>query len=50
MPQSTLTPAVRIRRATPEDANVCGRICYEAFAAINARTASRLIFLHPKWA
>jgi predicted N-acetyltransferase YhbS len=37
MPQSTLTPAVRIRRATPEDANVCGRICYEAFAAINAQ-------------
>lgn len=24
-----------IRRATPEDAPVCGRICYEAFAAIN---------------
>jgi GNAT superfamily N-acetyltransferase len=26
---------VRIRRATPEDADVCGHICYEAFAAIN---------------
>ncbi len=26
---------VRIRRATPEDADICGRICYEAFAAIN---------------
>ncbi len=27
--------AVRIRRATPEDAAVGGRICYEAFAGIN---------------
>ncbi len=29
------TPAVRTRRATPEDATVCGPICYEAFATIN---------------
>jgi GNAT superfamily N-acetyltransferase len=29
------TPTVRIRRATPEDATVCGPICYEAFATIN---------------
>jgi predicted N-acetyltransferase YhbS len=26
---------VRIRRATPEDAAACGRICYDAFARIN---------------
>jgi predicted N-acetyltransferase YhbS len=25
-----------IRAATPDDASVCGRICYEAFSAINA--------------
>jgi predicted N-acetyltransferase YhbS len=30
-----LEPAVRIRRATPSDAESCGRICYEAFTAIN---------------
>ncbi|MBV8550322.1 MAG: GNAT family N-acetyltransferase [Acidobacteriaceae bacterium] len=29
--------AVTIRRATPEDADTCGRICYEAFADINRR-------------
>ena len=28
-------PSVRIRRATPSDAQACGKICYEAFAAIN---------------
>jgi len=27
-------PAVKIRRATPADAEICGRICYEAFHAI----------------
>lgn len=27
--------AVRIRRANSEDANVCGRICYDAFTTIN---------------
>jgi GNAT superfamily N-acetyltransferase len=26
---------VKLRRATPADADVCGRICFEAFAAIN---------------
>jgi len=31
-----LTSAVKLRRATSEDANICGRICYEAFAAINS--------------
>ena len=28
-------PNARIRRATSDDAKVCGRICYEAFATIN---------------
>jgi predicted N-acetyltransferase YhbS len=27
--------AVRIRRANPEDAKTCGRICYDAFTTIN---------------
>lgn len=35
MSSPTLTAALRIRRAAPEDADVCGAICYEAFAAIN---------------
>jgi GNAT superfamily N-acetyltransferase len=35
MTTSTVSAAVQLRRATPEDADVCGRICYEAFAAIN---------------
>jgi GNAT superfamily N-acetyltransferase len=30
-------PSVTIRRARPEDADVCGRICYEAFYAINTQ-------------
>ena len=30
-----LSSDVQIRRATPEDAEVCGRIFYEAFATIN---------------
>jgi GNAT superfamily N-acetyltransferase len=32
-----LTPLVTIRRATAEDANICGRICYDAFAAISSQ-------------
>ena len=32
-----LTSVVKLRRATPEDANICGRICYEAFAAISSQ-------------
>jgi GNAT superfamily N-acetyltransferase len=28
---------VQIRRAKPEDAEACGRICYEAFSAINGQ-------------
>lgn len=35
MPGSKLAAAVQIRRAVPADADPCGRICYEAFAAIN---------------
>jgi GNAT superfamily N-acetyltransferase len=30
------SPEITVRTATPEDAGVCGRICYDAFAAINA--------------
>ena len=58
---STLTPPLRIRRAVPEDADLCGQICYEAFAAINdqhrfppdipsAEAATgllRMLFSHP---
>jgi GNAT superfamily N-acetyltransferase len=36
MPASTQTE-VLVRPATPADAAVCGRICYDAFCAINAR-------------
>ena len=35
MSSPTITPGVQIRRATPEDAAICGRICYDAFTAIN---------------
>lgn len=35
MSSPSLSVPVLIRRARPEDAEVCGRICYEAFAAIN---------------
>jgi GNAT superfamily N-acetyltransferase len=31
----TATNAIRIRRAVPEDADICGQICFEAFEAIN---------------
>lgn len=37
MSEPTLTAAAQIRRARPDDADICGRICYEAFAAINAQ-------------
>jgi predicted N-acetyltransferase YhbS len=33
---SNAQPDVVIRRATPEDAPVCGQICYDAFSTINA--------------
>jgi predicted N-acetyltransferase YhbS len=35
MSSPALTPQIHIRRATPEDADACGRIFYEAFATIN---------------
>src|SRR2546421_11240576 len=35
MPSPTLTSVVQLRSATDVDADICGRICYEAFAAIN---------------
>lgn len=34
---SVLTSAVQLRHATVEDADICGRICYEAFAAISSQ-------------
>lgn len=35
MSSQALTSVVQLRRATAGDADICGRICYEAFAAIN---------------
>jgi len=32
-----LSSAIKLRRATPEDVDICGRICYEAFAAISSQ-------------
>jgi GNAT superfamily N-acetyltransferase len=32
-----VTSEVNIRRARPEDSAICGQICYDAFAAINAQ-------------
>lgn len=34
---ATISPQLTIRTATPEDAPECGRICYDAFCAINAQ-------------
>lgn len=34
-PPVASTTTLRIRRATPEDVALCGRICYDAFTAIN---------------
>ena len=36
MPASTQTE-VQVRPATPADAAACGRICYDAFSAINSQ-------------
>jgi hypothetical protein len=33
---SKTLPDVEVRTATPEDAAVCGQICYDAFCAISA--------------
>lgn len=35
MSSPTVVPAVEIRRAKPEDAALCGDICFQAFAVIN---------------
>jgi GNAT superfamily N-acetyltransferase len=35
MSSPVISPRVQIRHATPEDADVCGLICFEAFATIN---------------
>lgn len=35
MSSPALTSSVEVRRALPGDAEACGRICYDAFAAIN---------------
>jgi GNAT superfamily N-acetyltransferase len=37
MSSTALTSVVKLRPATPEDANICGRICYEAFVAISSQ-------------
>jgi len=37
MVSETIASTIRIRRTLPEDANLCGRICYEAFADINGQ-------------
>jgi GNAT superfamily N-acetyltransferase len=37
MSSPALTSVVQLRRATKGDADVCGRICYEAFAAISTQ-------------
>src|SRR5438477_6904296 len=34
---SSAQPGVVIRPATPNDSNVCGQICYEAFSKLNAK-------------
>src|SRR5579863_4570152 len=36
-PSSPGPAELTIRQATPEDAEICGRICYEAFSTINQR-------------
>ena len=35
MPRDVQSPKVQLRRATPEDAEACGRIFLEAFSGIN---------------
>ena len=37
MSSTPATPKITIRRAQPSDAEVCGRICYEAFTTLNQR-------------
>jgi GNAT superfamily N-acetyltransferase len=37
MPTSATVPSPQIRRAKPEDSDIAGRICHDAFATLNAR-------------
>jgi predicted N-acetyltransferase YhbS len=37
MSSPALASPVKLRRATPADADICGRICYEAFGAISTQ-------------
>ena len=37
MASPALNSVVSLRRATPGDADTCGRICYEAFAAVSSQ-------------
>jgi hypothetical protein len=37
MGTTATTAALNIRRATPNDAAVCGRICFEAFRTVNTQ-------------
>src|SRR3954469_2566231 len=39
-----------IRQATPEDAAACGKICYDAFSAINAAHNFPCDFPNPEYA
>ena len=41
---------ILIRRATPEDAAACGKICYDAFSAINAAHNFPCDFPNPEYA
>lgn len=45
---SRSTSLVKLRRATPEDADICGRICYEAFTAISNQHNFALEFTAPE--
>jgi predicted N-acetyltransferase YhbS len=43
-------PDIVIRQATPQDAPACGRICYDAFSAINAAHNFPCDFPNPEYA
>jgi hypothetical protein len=46
---STASPSgIHIRRATAGDADICGRICYDAFAAISHQHNFPLDFPAPE--
>jgi len=44
------TNDIIIRQATPEDAAACGKICYDAFSAINAAHNFPCDFPNPEYA